>query len=64
MVGRTHALSGALAFGGVTLAYPMGWQEVLVAGSVAVGASMLPDIDHHGATTTRSMDEVALIRTQ
>lgn len=59
MMGRTHALSGALAFGGVTLAYPMGWQEVLVAGSLAVGASMLPDIDHHGATTTRSMGPVS-----
>jgi len=59
MMGRTHALSGTLAFGGAALALHGTVDATaaeLVAGAItATGAAMVPDLDHPNATMTKSM---------
>lgn len=62
MMGRTHAMTGTLAFGGASLAFafdlvgpvdlsPVGW---IMFGVLTTAAALFPDIDHHKATVTKS----------
>ncbi len=62
MMGNTHAMTGALAFGGAGLAFtfdlidlpdlsPIGW---IMFGVLTTAAALFPDIDHHKATVTKS----------
>ncbi len=65
MMGRTHALSGTLAFGGAALALHgtvevEPWQ-VLAGAITATGAAMVPDLDHPNATMTKSMGPLSWI---
>jgi membrane-bound metal-dependent hydrolase YbcI (DUF457 family) len=58
MMGRTHAASGILAFGGAALAHVAGhntWWDLALGTLTAMGAAMLPDLDHPKATMTKSM---------
>lgn len=55
MMGRTHALSGTLAFGGAALAVHFGPLALAMGLVTATGAAMLPDLDHPNATMTKSM---------
>lgn len=62
MMGRTHALSGTLAFGGAALAHPAGtWWDVGLGLITATGAAMLPDLDHPKATMTKSMGPLSWV---
>lgn len=55
MMGRTHALSGTLAFGGAALAVHFDPLALALGLITATGAAMLPDLDHPKATMTKSM---------
>jgi membrane-bound metal-dependent hydrolase YbcI (DUF457 family) len=55
MLGRTHALSGALAWAAVCTAAPLagvrpGWAAALLGVVSTAGAALLPDLDHPDAT--------------
>lgn len=59
MLGRTHALSGALAWAAVCAAAPMlgerpGWPAALIGLVSTAGAALLPDLDHPDATIART----------
>lgn len=54
MMGRTHALSGTLAFGGATLAYHYDVPDMVFGIVFATGAALYPDLDHKNATMTKS----------
>lgn len=54
MMGITHAASGTLAFGGATLLYHFGLEEIAVGAVITTGAAMINDLDHHGGTTTKT----------
>lgn len=59
MLARTHAVSGLCA--GLALAPHLGLTtvaEAAVFASVTAGYALLPDLDHEGATATRSMGPV------
>jgi len=63
MMGITHATSGAAAWVAITGAmpvlalgaYPLDPVGVLAGASVAAGAALLPDADHHSATIAHSV---------
>ncbi len=62
MMGRTHALSGTLLFGGAALAYRhFGTLDVLVGLATATGAAMLPDLDHPHGTMARSLGPLSWV---
>ena len=55
-MGRQHCLTGVIAGCGVAACVPwapLGWRVLAVA--VTAGASLLPDLDHPGATAARSL---------
>lgn len=54
MMGRTHALSGTLVFGGVTLAHSFPVPELVAGLVITTAAALLPDIDHHKSTITKT----------
>lgn len=63
VMGRSHALSGAVAWlGGCAAAAAWGARPtagtVVVGAAVAAGAALLPDIDHPGSVVARSMGPV------
>lgn len=58
-MGRTHAISGTLAFGGATLAYRFSMPELLAGFVISSAAAMLPDLDHHKATITKTYGPVS-----
>jgi len=61
MMGRTHAVSGTLAFGGATLAYAFSVPELIIGVVIATGASMMPDLDHPNATMTKSLGPLSWV---
>jgi membrane-bound metal-dependent hydrolase YbcI (DUF457 family) len=61
MMGPTHALCGVLGFGCATLAYAFRLDQLLIAGHLTIAASLLPDLDHHKATITRTLGGVSRI---
>lgn len=61
MMGRTHAVSGTLAFGGATLAFAFSVPELIIGVILATGASMMPDLDHPNATMTKSLGPLSWI---
>lgn len=59
MLGRTHALSGALSWAAVCTAAPLtgvrpGWPAALLGLVSTAGAALLPDLDHPQATIAHS----------
>lgn len=61
MMGRTHAISGTLAFGGATLAYRFNAGEIFAGLVITTAAALLPDLDHHKATITKTYGPVTKI---
>lgn len=53
-MGRTHAVTGALAFQGAASWFPQNVPALVLGSVVCTGAALLPDIDHPNATTTRT----------
>lgn len=63
MLGRSHALSGAVGWiGGCALFAQAGhqpsWTTVVVGGLVSAGFALLPDLDHPGSTVARTLGPV------
>jgi membrane-bound metal-dependent hydrolase YbcI (DUF457 family) len=61
MMGRSHALSGALAFAGVSLVYPLSPAELVIGAAVTTGAALLPDIDHPQATVSNTFGPITRV---
>lgn len=61
MMGRTHALSGTLVFGGVTLAHSFPVPELVAGLVITTAAALLPDIDHHKSTITKTYGPITKI---
>ncbi len=59
MMGRTHAISGALVFGSSTFVFTYSPAEAIFAGMLATAAALVPDLDHKGATATKSLGPVS-----
>ena len=63
MMGRSHALSGAVVWvGGCAVAAGLGAQPavatVVVGAAVTAGGALLPDFDHPGSVVARSLGPV------
>ena len=54
MLGRDHALSGALAFAGVAPLIQVTGVHLVGAAALTAGAGVLPDIDEPGSTIART----------
>jgi len=61
MMGTSHAISGAAAWGAITLIAPtMGWAPidpigVITGAAVCAGAALLPDLDHPSSTVAAGL---------
>lgn len=60
-MGRTHAVSGTLAFGGATLAFAFDVPELIIGSIIVTGASMLPDLDHPNATMAKALGPISWV---
>lgn len=58
MMGRTHAVTGALAFQAAAGWFPATVPAVLLGTIICTGAALLPDIDHGDATTANTYGPV------
>lgn len=58
MMGRTHAVTGALAFVGAVSWFPQTLPALALGMITCTGAALLPDIDHPNATTTKTYGPV------
>lgn len=61
MMGRTHAVSGTLVFGGVTLVHVFPIPELIAGVVITTAAALLPDIDHHKSTITKTYGPITKI---
>lgn len=61
MMGLTHAATGTLGFGGATLLYRFGLQEIAIGTVITTGAALINDLDHHKATATRSFGPLSWV---
>lgn len=52
MMGRTHAMTGTLAFLGASTLVPATVPELVLGTVVCTGAALIPDIDHPNSTIT------------
>jgi len=61
MMGQTHALSGTLVFGGVTLVHVFPLPDLVAGLVITTAAALLPDIDHHKSTITKTYGPITKI---
>lgn len=60
-MGWTHAASGTLAFGGATLLFHFGLEEIAIGTVITTGAAMINDLDHKNAHSTKTFGFVSWV---